>query len=184
MCFLIRPERDVVAERVAIPSVFLQEREVTALYQIHGLQTSQCGPLVKRYKFKKLPKERKSSKGNEVRLLSNGPQMWLFESDSLTVKDSLASLRKLLEPTGATVTDLTSARAIIRVSGISAHSFLKKGTPINVDGMKNRDVVVTLLGHLGATIHYRKDYFDVYVLQSYREDFWQWCRISAREFNQ
>ncbi len=183
MCFSIRPGRDAVSERVSIPSVYLEERDVKALFQIHGLKASDGDRLTAAYPLDQPLAERKSCSGEKVKILSNGPQMWLLQIETDERRESLQSLRETLAPIGATATDLSSARAMIRVSGRSARYFLKKGAPIDIDALENLDVAVTMIGHIGSTIHCCGDSFDLYVPRSYSEDFWQWCRINAREFN-
>ncbi len=172
-----------MADAVTLPSVLLADRQVACLLQIHGLPADKCSALTKEFKLKKSPLERKSTKGHNIQLLSNGPGMWFFESDKVAPAKLLDSVRSTLEQTDATVTDLSSARAIVRVSGVCANTLLKKGCPIDIDAMQNNDVASTLIAHFSVTIHAKKDYFDVYVMQSFAADFWNWCRINAREFN-
>ncbi len=172
-----------MSERVSIPSVYLEERDVKQLFQIHGLKSSDGGLLTAICPPDQILAERKSCGGEDVKILSNGPQMWLIQIESDERRESLQSLRDALAPTGATATDLSSARVMIRVSGRSARHFLKKGAPIDVDALDSSDVAVTMIGQIGATVHCCGAYFDLYVPRSYSEDFWQWCRINAREFN-
>ena len=172
-----------MADAVTVPSVLLKDRQVASLLQIHGLSLEQSSVLAKEYGLKKPLAERKSTKGQGIQLLSNGPGMWLFEAEKLLPAQSLPALREVLSQTDSTVTDLTSARAIIRVSGASANNLLKKGCPIDIDGMRNKDVASSLIAHFSVTVHAKRDFFDIYVMQSFAEDFWNWCRINAREFN-
>ena len=172
-----------MVDTISIPSVFLQEREVNSLFQIHGLPVADCRHILSEFGIEQPPESGKSCSGDDVVMMCNGPGMWLFESIERSSEETLDTLRELLQPTNATVTDLSSARTIVRVSGKSRRHLLKKGCPVDIDSMNDCDVVSTLIGHLGATIHCRNEYFDLYILQSYGTDFWEWCRHNAREFN-
>lgn len=172
-----------MVEGRSIPSVSLQERNVETLFQIHGLHSSDAGGILKDYGIESLPPDRRSCSGDDTLLMWNGPGMWLFESELRTPGEALESLRELFRATEATVTDLSSARTIVRVSGASRRDLLKKGCPADIDALIDGDVVSSLIGHLTATIHCCAEYFDVYVLQSYGEDFWEWGRQNVREFN-
>jgi len=152
------------------------------LFQIHGLHANKNNRILRRYGIWRLPPERKSWVGEDCVLMWNGPGSWLLESEDMTAELILAELRKLFRKTDVTVTDLTAARFIVRVIGSATRLFLKKGCPIDVDSMQKNDVVTTLIGHLGVTIHCRGDEFDLYVLQSFGEDFWEWCKRSTKEF--
>ncbi len=172
-----------MVEGRSIPSVALQERLVETLFQIHGLDPEVAGEILKGFGMESLPNDRRSCIGNDSTLMWNGPGEWLFESEFRPADDTLKSLRELFVSTDATVTDLSSARTIVRISGSSRRDFLKKGCPADIDAMAEGDVITSLIGHFTATIHCRSDCFDVYVLQSFGTDFWHWCRLNIREFN-
>ena len=172
-----------MVERRSIPSVFLQERIVDSLFQINGLTPDLPNDLLKDYGFDSFPETGKSCRGEDSLLMWNGPGMCLFEAEALASSDTLSSLRKLFESSDVTITDLSSARTIVRISGASRRDLLKKGCPADIDSMVEGDVVLSLIGHLAATIHCGPDYFDAYVLQSFGTEFWEWCRTNVREFN-
>ncbi len=172
-----------VVEGRTIPSVLLQERFVETLFQIHGLEAEACGDLLKEFGIDSLPESRRARVGDDVTVLWNGPGMWMFVSENRNAEQTLKVLRGLFQNTDATVTDLSSARTIVRVSGASRRNLIKKGCPADIEAMEDGDVITSLIGHLTATIHCRADSFDVYVLQSFGVDFWEWCRHNVREFN-
>ncbi|MDE0309915.1 MAG: hypothetical protein OXI60_08825 [Acidiferrobacterales bacterium] len=172
-----------MVEGRSIPSVALQERLVETLFQIHGLESGTADEVLNPFGIEQLPQDRKSCIGDDVTLMWNGPGEWLFESEFRPADETLRLLRERFVSTDATVTDLSSARTIVRISGSSRRDFLKKGCPADIDAMTGGDVITSLIGHFTATIHCRSDSFDVYVLQSFGTDFWHWCRQSIREFN-
>lgn len=172
-----------MAEGRSIPSVALQERLVESLFQIHGLKAENVGDILKVFDIESVPHDGRSCIGDDAILMWNGPGEWVFESEYRSVEETLNSLRELFTSTDATVTDLSSARTIVRISGSSRRDFLKKGCPADIDAMTDGDVITSLIGHFTAMIHCRSDCFDVYVLQSFGTDFWHWCRQNIREFN-
>ena len=172
-----------MASRKSIPSVLVIECEVSVLFQVHGLTPESCGTRLTEFGIEQLPAIGKSVSGDDLLVLSNGPGMWFVQSEERAREATLIRLRELLADTDATLTDLSSARLIVRVSGSSARAFLKKGCPIDIESLVSGDAVSTVIGHLGVTIHCLGDDFTVYVLQSFGTDFWEWSRHSAREFN-
>lgn len=172
-----------MANLKSIPSVMVREREVSLLFQVHGLTAGACGERLKDYGILELPPIGKSVTGDDLVLMSNGPGMWLVQSDHRESELTLTQLREQFSDSDATVTDLSSARLIVQISGHSSRVLLKKGCPVDIDSLKANDVVSTLIGHLGATIHCLGDEFAVYVLQSFGTDFWEWCRENTLEFN-
>ncbi len=172
-----------MAEGRSIPSVTLQERLVETLFQIHGLDSEAMSEILKDFGIERLPHAGRSCVGNDATLMWNGPGDWMFESEFRPTDETLTLLRELFVSTDATVTDLSSARTIVRISGSSRRELLKKGCPADIDAMTDGDVITSLIGHFTAIIHCRSDCFDVYVLQSFGTDFWHWCRQNIREFS-
>ena len=163
------------------PGVLFRERWVQSLFQINGfklnreLDTNLPG-------VEKFPEHGKSIINNDVVVMSNGPEMYLYESGAMPPAQLLSELRDVLHQEGATVTNLSSARTIIRAQGPQVRSFLKKGCPIDVDSLAENDVVSTLVGHFSVTIHSYDSGFDIYALQTFGLDFWLWCQHNAQEF--
>lgn len=172
-----------MANLKSIPSVLIRERQVSLLFQVHGLTSDTCGDRLKDFGIHELPPIGKSVAGDDLVFMSNGPGMWLVQSENRKSEIMLLALREQFSDTDATVTDLSSARLIVQISGHSSRVLLKKGCPIDIDSLKASDVASTLIGHLGATIHCLGDEFTVYVLQSFGTDFWEWCRHNTLEFN-
>ncbi len=170
-------------KRKSIPRLLVSEIEVSLLFQVHGLTENAGGERLQEFGIQLLPDYGKSRAGDNFELLSNGPGMWLAQSQTREVETTLIRLREVLAETSATVTDLSSARQIVQVSGAASREFLKKGCPIDIDSLRTGDVVSTIISHLGVTIHCRNDDFVLYVLQSFGTDFWEWCRHNAMEFN-
>ena len=172
-----------MAKLKSIPSVLLREREASVLFQVHGLTTESCASRLKAFGIDVLPAIGKSVAGDDLLFMSNGPGMWLVQAQQRDSESTLQQLRDTLADTDATLTDLSSARLIVEVSGSSSRQFLKKGCPVDIDSLTTDDVVATAIGHLGVTIHCLGEDFVVYALQSFGTDFWEWCRLNVMEFN-
>ncbi len=172
-----------MAKLKSIPSVLLRECEVSLLLQVHGLSVASCGTRLSAFGIEQLPSIGKSIFGDDLLLMSNGPDMWLMQAQERELESTLQQLREALADTDATLTDLSSARLIVQVSGASSRKILKKGCPVDIDSLSGADVVSTVIGHLGVTIHCLGDEFVLYVLQSFGTDFWEWARLNSLEFN-
>ncbi len=167
----------------SMPGVFGEQRKFSMLFQVNGFYKDNHPNILRDFGIDELPAERRAVIGNEMTIMWNGPGMWLLESESRPSETTLDDLRVAFENTDVTVTDLSAARFSIRVIGGFARTLLKKGCPADIDSMTKNDVITSLIGHLGATIHCLGDQFHVYVLQSYGEDFWEWFQRNARQFN-
>ena len=56
-----------MADTISIPSVFLQEREVSSLFQIHGLPVADCRHILNEFGIEQPPESGKSCSGDDVR---------------------------------------------------------------------------------------------------------------------
>ena len=160
----------------------LQERTVASLVQINGLNQDDGKGCLGAYGIEELPANSTSSSGDNLTIMWIGPGMWMLESREPQPQQLIPELRSKVEVFGGTVTDLSSARTIIRVSGSKAREFLMKGCPVDVEIIENRSVLSSLIGHFTVLIHCIDNQFDLYVYQTFGEDFWHWCRHNSREF--
>ena len=117
-------------------------------------------------------------------LIWNGPGKWLAVSDAEDSAGLVLDLRNRLEDTGATVTDLSQARTVVRISGANSCDVLCKGCPADIESMRSGDSMATLMGTLSSVVHCREagGSFDVYVFRSFGQSFWEWLTDAALEF--
>ena len=160
----------------------LQERTVASLVQINGLFRDVGEGCLDAYGIEELPANGTSSSGDDLTIMWNGPGMWMLESRERQPQQLIPELRSKVEVFGGTVTDLSSSRTIIHVSGSKAREFLMKGCPFDVEKIENRSVLSSLIGHFTVLIHCIDNQFDLYVYQTFGEYFWHWCRHNGREF--
>ena len=91
--------------------------------------------------------------------------------------------RSALRAHGASTTDLSHARTVLRVSGPAATDLLAKLCPIDVETMRTGDSAVTLTGPLNAQVVKTGDEeFRLYVFRSFGLAMWEMLKDEAAEF--
>ncbi len=163
--------------------VILRERRPGAIAQINGApDESELNTKLGAYGLEPRLTPNRSSQGKGIRLMWNGPGMWLVESATVASAALVSGLRSVLNETGATVTDLGHARTVIRITGPAARDLLSKGSPIDIESMRPNDCASTLLGYLSVLINTIDDGFDIYAFRSFGRALWEWLTHEAREF--
>lgn len=163
--------------------IVLRERRPGAIAQVNGAPAeTELRRLLGRYRFDCEPAPRSASLSDELTLLWNGPGMWLAESDQKPAYELLHELRTLLDETGATVTDLSHGRTVVRVEGTYAGDLLAAGCPLDLEAMGAGACAPSLWGHFTVLIHVLGGGFDCYVPRSFGLAFWQALRHQAEEF--
>lgn len=85
----------------------------------------------------------------------------------------------------AAVTDLSHARAVIRLSGEKATDVLAKGLPIDtaLAAFPIGGVAQSTIYHINITAHRTDETtFDLYVFRGFAVSFWEWITDAAEEF--
>ena len=118
-----------------------------------------------------------------VRCAWNGPGQWLAESDEHGPSDLVEHVEGALGAHGASTTDLSHARTVVRVSGPAATDLLAKLCPIDVETMRAGDSAVTLAGPFNVQVVKTGDEeFRLYVFRSFGLAMWELLRDEAAEF--
>jgi sarcosine oxidase subunit gamma len=153
------------------PALALRERRDLAMAQVNGAP-DESGPATLA-----------SVTDGDTTLLWTGPGQWFAVSESLGADGLLAGLEERFSSTDATVSDLSHARTVLRVSGAAWKDLLAKGCPADIDAMVPGDCVASLLSHFTVIIHcVTEDSADVYVFRSFGASLWEWLRGGAEEF--
>ena len=84
-----------------------------------------------------------------TRILWNGPKNWLLVSSN---KDLIKNISLTCKETDFAVTDLSHSRAVIEIEGNYALEVLKKGSPLNVDKLKEGDCANTVYNGITITL--------------------------------
>ena len=113
----------------------------------------------------------------------NGPGQWLAESADRSPGELVGHIEGALRPHGASTTDLSHARTVLRVSGPAATDLLAKLCPIDVEAMRTGDSAVTLAGPFDVQIVKAGDEtFRLYVFRSFGLAMWEMLQDEAAEF--
>ncbi len=153
------------------PALALSERRGLAMAQVNGAP-DEGGPA-----------PLGSVADGDTTLLWTGPGQWFAVSASVGADGLLAELEERLSSTDATVSDLSHARTVLRVSGAAWKDLLAKGCPVDIDAMVPGDCVASLLSHFTVIIHcVTEDSADVFVFRSFGASLWEWLRGGAEEF--
>jgi sarcosine oxidase subunit gamma len=167
-----------------LPGAVLEEQRPAAMVQVNGAPQDSRLPMALGYlALESTPEPLRASPGKGGTLLWNGPGQWLAVSWSTPVSDFLIGLRRALEPFGATVTDLSHARSVIRIAGPKAREVMLKGCPLDLERFEVNDCASSLLAHLNVHIHCIGDQtFDLYVFRSFGLAMWEWLVDAALEY--
>lgn len=107
-----------------------------------------------------------------VALVWTGPGQWLATDESRQGLDRFGFARDLAAVVGetASVTDLTGARAVLRLSGPAAVEALRKLVPIDLDdeAFGPDAAAMTLAGHVGVTLWRLPGVAPAYEIACYR----------------
>jgi methylglutamate dehydrogenase subunit D len=132
-----------------------------------------------------LPEGSTAVKGKEVLFIGTGPGQWLAVSASLEnekLAENLATKLKGL----ASISDQSSGRAVVRITGPRARDVLAKGLAIDLDpGVFGPNGAVTsTISHMGVVLWRdgQADGYDVALFRSMAGSFWHWLTASAAEY--
>ena len=113
----------------------------------------------------------------------NGPSQWLAVSTERNLGELVDHIETALRPHGASTTDLSHARTVLRVSGTAAANLLAKLCPIDVEAMRAGDSAVTLAGPFNVQVVKTGDEeFQLYVFRSFGLAMWEMFQDEAAEF--
>lgn len=119
----------------------------------------------------------------DMTLLWTGPRQWFVVSESLGAGELLAALTERLACSDATISDLSHARTVLRISGAAWRDLLAKGCPADIDAMVPGGCIASLLSHFTVVIHcVASESADVYVFRSFGASLWEWLCRGAEEF--
>jgi sarcosine oxidase subunit gamma len=122
---------------------------------------------------------------NGVAFIGCAPGQWLAVAGGSHAAGFVANLTQALGPV-ASVTDHTSAKTVVRISGARAREVLAKGCPIDLHPrvFKPGDAATTRIVLIGCTL-WQVDgtpTYDLAVNSSIVRSFWSWLTASAAEY--
>ena len=124
----------------------------------------------------------RSFRAEGVTYMWNGPGRWLAESDAHPPRTLVERIEAAIGPHGASATDLSHARTVLRVSGAAAEDLLAKLCPIDVEAMRVGDVAMTLAGPFQVqVVRSGEAEFRLYVFRSFGLAMWELLLDEAAE---
>ena len=101
-----------------------------------------------------LPKELKTCTNSSTRILWTGPDNWLVTS---LKKDLLLEINNNFNSNEFAVTDLSHSRAVLEIEGKLSNEVIKKGSPLNINDLKEGNCANTVYNGITITIDFIKD---------------------------
>ena len=132
-----------------------------------------------------LPQSSRVVVGRDVSFIGYGPGQWLAVSETLANEALARDLAERLKGL-ASISDQSSGRTVIRVSGPRARDVLAKGLPIDLDphAFPLGSAVTSAISLMGVQLWQADDTrsYDIAVFRSLSGSFWRWLTASAAEF--
>ena len=132
-----------------------------------------------------LPQTSRVVVGRDVSFVGYGPGQWLAVSETLASEALARDLAERLKGL-ASISDQSSGRTVIRVSGPRARDVLAKGLPIDLDprAFPLGSAATSTISLMGVQLWQADDTrsYDIAVFRSLSESFWRWLAASAAEF--
>ncbi len=166
------------------PSVVLQEWRPPAIVQINDAPDGEgLGRALGILELEDLPRPRRVCPGKAATLLWNGPGRWLAVSADAPPARFVNDFREALKGSDATITDLSHARSVVRITGPHACEVLLQGCPLDLELFGENDCAASLLGHLSVQLHgLGGGGFDVYGFRSFGVALWEWLVDASLEY--
>ena len=119
-------------------------------------------------------------------LLWLAPTRWLVVSTGDGPADLVSGLSAALAGLSGAVTDVSSGRTVIRVTGRDARHLLAKGCPLDFHSsrFKPGDCAQSILGAVNVLLHATGDgaAIDLYCARGFALSMWEWLTDAAGEF--
>ena len=132
-----------------------------------------------------LPQTSRVVVGRDVSFVGYGPGQWLAVSETLASEAMARDLAERLKGL-ASMSDQSSGRTVIRVSGTRARDVLAKGLPVDLDPrvFPLGSAATSTISLMGVQLWQADDTrsYDIAVFRSLSESFWRWLAASAAEF--
>ena len=165
------------------PSVTLAELRPTSIVQINGASAQDLHGFARQYGLSSLPAANTAACSETMSLIGNGPGKWLLTSGEMAPAELVLAVTSVLSGDGATVTDLSHARTVVRIRGRRAVDVLMKGCSADLESMQPGDAKATMLVSLSGIVHCLDgETYDVYVFRSFGVSLWEWLNDGALEY--
>lgn len=132
-----------------------------------------------------LPEGSIATPGKKVSFIGTGPGQWFAVSETLANEALAEALTGKLQGL-ASVSDQSSGRAVLRISGPRARDALAKGLAIDLDPrvFPAASAATSTLSHMGVLVwrEGEAEAYDIALFRSVAASFWRWLEASAAEY--
>jgi heterotetrameric sarcosine oxidase gamma subunit len=124
-------------------------------------------------------------RGKDVHFIGTGPGQWFSVSERLQNESLAQDLANKLAGL-ASISDQSSGRAVLRVSGPRARDVLAKGLAVDLDPrvFAPGSAVTSIISHMGVLVWRagEAEEYDITFFGSVTESFWRWLTASAAAY--
>lgn len=132
-----------------------------------------------------LPEGSTVAPGKKISFIGTGPGQWFAVSEALANESLAEKLSGKLKGL-ASVSDQSSGRAVLCLSGPRARETLAKGLAIDLDPrvFPAASAATSALSHMGVLVwrEGESEAYDIALFRSVAESFWRWLEASAAEY--
>lgn len=164
------------------PGVRIHERRDLTIIHVDTGDDPTCDENIAAAVGHALPDANRSVDGSGYRIIWAGPGRWLVIGQDEAYGTTASKLS--LVAANAAFNDVSSSRAVIRISGNRARDVLAAGCTIDLhpDVFGPGRSATTDIDHVAVTLDcIDRDTFDVYVPRGFALSFWEWLLEAAAE---
>ena len=132
----------------------LREVKNLTIYQLVKLKNSSADTSKMNLDGLRLPEPLKVKSNNSTRILWMGPDSWIVISDNKNIYDTF---KNDFSDKDFAITDLSHSRTIIEMEGSLVREVIKKGSPLNINDLKEGDCSNSIFHAITITLDFISD---------------------------
>ena len=132
----------------------LREVKNLTIYQLVKFKNSSADTSKMNLDGLRLPEPLKVKSNNSTRILWMGPDSWIVISDNKNIFDTF---KNDFSDKDFAITDLSHSRTIIEIEGSLVREVIKKGSPLNINDLKEGDCSNSIFHAITITLDFISD---------------------------
>ena len=132
----------------------LKEVKNLTIYQLVKFKNSSADTSKMNLDGLRLPEPLKVKSNNSTRILWMGPDSWIVISDNKNIYDTF---KNDFSDKDFAITDLSHSRTIIEIEGSLVREVIKKGSPLNINDLKEGDCSNSIFHAITITLDFISD---------------------------
>ena len=132
----------------------LREVKNLTIYQLVKFKNSSADTSKMNLDGLRLPEPLKVKSNNSTRILWMGPDSWIVISDNKNIYDTF---KNDFSDKDFAITDLSHSRTIIEMEGSLVREVIKKGSPLNINDLKEGDCSNSIFHAITITLDFISD---------------------------